>query len=69
MKKQNLKGLALTKKTISSFSIQVKGGIHTVGCYTKQICPIDPVSDPLKPIPEEPTLFTPSKCFCYSAVC
>lgn len=69
MKKQNLKSLTLTKKTITSFTTQVKGGIHTVGCYTRQICPIDPVSDPLDPIPEEPTLFEASVCFCYSAIC
>lgn len=37
--------------------------IHTQGCYTNQICPMDPVSTPLEPIPVDPS--DASDCFCY----
>ncbi|EDP97707.1 hypothetical protein U8527_05145 [Kordia algicida OT-1] len=71
MKKRNLKTLKLAKKTISRVSAQAVGGIfRTAECYTRQICPIEPdPSDPLEPIPDQPTLFEASVCFCYSATC
>ncbi|WP_299890456.1 hypothetical protein [uncultured Lacinutrix sp.] len=54
MKKKNLKSLALNKKVISKINNQLKGGVfRTAGCYTVQICPIDPLSsecEPLEPI-------------------
>lgn len=71
MKKRNLKNLKLSKMTISKVSDQTFGGVYrTVGCYTKQICPVEPdTSDPLEPIPDQPTLFEASECFCYSQGC
>ncbi|WP_420574767.1 hypothetical protein [Kordia sp.] len=71
MKKQNLKNLKLAKKTISKVSDQTLGGAHrTAGCYTVQICPVEPdTGNTLEPIPEQPTLFEASRCFCYSVTC
>ncbi|QHI38791.1 hypothetical protein IMCC3317_41910 [Kordia antarctica] len=53
MKKRNLKSLQLNKKSISNINETVKGGIYrTAGCYSVQICHIEPDTDhTLKPIP------------------
>lgn len=38
--------------------------IHTQGCYTNQICPVDPITEhTLEPIPVDPS--DASDCFCY----
>ncbi|PTX58941.1 hypothetical protein C8N46_11110 [Kordia periserrulae] len=38
--------------------------IHTQGCYSNQICPVEPIKEhTLKPIPVDPS--DASDCFCY----
>jgi len=54
MKKSNLTSLKLNKKSISSLNQELlKGGLNTVGCYTKQLCPLDPIdtATTFQPIP------------------
>ena len=73
MKKQTIKNLKLQKRTISKITNQAIGGAryHTYTCAnTVLLCPIDAdTSDPLEPIPDEPTVFILSLCFCVSEGC
>ncbi|WP_298518831.1 hypothetical protein [uncultured Kordia sp.] len=73
MKKQKLKSLTLEKRIISKIT-NIAGGarFHTYTCNSNSVlmCPIDAdTSDPLDPIPDEPTLFVASVCFCYTETC
>lgn len=69
MKKQDLKNLKFAKVTISKVAHQTVGGVfRTAGCYTVQICPVEPDTDhTLAPIPVDPSLA--SVCFCMSQIC
>ncbi|WP_420572406.1 hypothetical protein [Kordia sp.] len=51
MKKRNFKSLALNKKMIVVMGARVKGGRPTFSEVVK--CKFNPVSDPLKPIPDD----------------
>lgn len=55
MKKQDFNSLKLNKKSISNLSqLKVTGkGVHTQGCYSKQVCPTKPIDTTItfQPIP------------------
>ena len=54
MKKMNLNSLKMNKKSISILNQQMlKGGLHTVGYYTVQLCPLHPMPTDMLPIPNQ----------------
>ena len=66
MKKKNLKSLKLNKKSISNISI-TGGTFHTAGCYSVQICHIEPNTEhTLAPIPLPNTNY--SVCICHTDI-
>jgi hypothetical protein len=66
MRKKNLKSLALNKKSISNISI-TGGTFRTAGCYSVQICPVEPDTEhTLAPIPVQNTNY--SVCVCHTDI-
>ncbi|MBC8757514.1 hypothetical protein H2O64_22785 [Kordia sp. YSTF-M3] len=65
MKKQNLKNLALNKKSIAIISDNVKGGVGSFSDLLR--CHLDPIETPLEPIPLPNSDY--SVCLCDSFLC